>query len=161
MAFNGSWCINVYDSMNPELKYRAALPPKVNLQRPMYIWGGTTSLVVNNKSLLKDDAVKFLKWLSAEKQQRYLAGKTRNIPANRACADMLTGHTLEFASSMDNVVHPRLLPLEEYPLVTEAFDKGIQSILIGEATPEQVAKAVQEAKVRETAKAERFRAKKQ
>lgn len=158
MAFNGSWCINVYESMNPGLSYRAALPPKVNLQRPMYIWGGTTSLVVNNKSLLKDDAVKFLKWLSAEKQQRYLASKTLNIPANKACADMLTGHTLEFASNMENVVHPRLLPLEEYPLVTEAFDKGIQSILIGEATPEQVAKAVQEAKVRETEKAARFKA---
>jgi ABC-type glycerol-3-phosphate transport system substrate-binding protein len=161
LAFNGSWCINIYDSMNPNIKYKVALPPRINLQRPMYVWGGTTSFVVNAKSPLKDEAVKFLKWLSEEKQQRYLAKQTLNIPANRKCADMLSGHTAEFAAAMDNVVHPRLLPLEEYPLVTEAFDKGIQSILIGEATPEEVAKTVQEAKVREMEKSAMFKAQKQ
>jgi ABC-type glycerol-3-phosphate transport system substrate-binding protein len=127
----------------------------------MYIWGGTTSFVINAKSPLKDEAVQFVKWLSQEKQQRYLAKQTLNIPANRNCADVLSGHTAEFAAAMDNVVHPRLLPLEEYPLVTEAFDKGIQSILIGERTPEQIANTVQEAKVREMEKAAYFKAQRQ
>jgi maltose-binding protein MalE len=157
IAFNGSWCINIYESMNPKIKYKVALPPRVNLNRPMYIWGGTTSFVINAKSQLKEDAIKFAKWLSADRQQRYLAKQTLNIPANRSCADVLSGHTIEFAAAMDNVVHPRLLPMEEYPLVTEAFDKGIQSILIGEATPEGVAKTVQEAKVREMEKAAHFK----
>lgn len=158
IAFNGSWCINVYESMNPDLNYTAALPPRVNTSRPAYIWGGTTSFVVNAGSPIREDAVRFLMWLSEEKQQRYLAERTLDIPANRKCADMLTGHMAEFAASVDNVVHPRLLPFEEYPLVTEVFDKGIQSILIGEAAPGEVARNVQEAKVREMEKAARRRA---
>jgi ABC-type glycerol-3-phosphate transport system substrate-binding protein len=158
IAFNGSWCINVYKSMNPDLNYRAALPPRVNTARPMYIWGGTTSFVVNAASPVKEEAVRFLRWLSEEKQQRYLAKSTRDIPANKHCADMLSGHMTEFAASVDNVVHPRLLPFEEYPLVTEAFDKGIQSILIGEATPEEVARNVQETKIHEMKKSARLRA---
>ena len=156
IAFNGSWCINVYESMNPDLNYRVALPPRVNAARPMYVWAGTTSFVVNAASPVKEDAVRFLRWLSEEKQQRYLANSTRDIPANKRCADMLTGHMAEFAASVDNVVHPRLLPFEEYPLVNEEFDKGIQSILIGEATPEEVAGNVQAAKVREMKKAARL-----
>lgn len=160
IAFNGSWCINVYESMNPDLNYKVALPPRVNLQQPMYIWGGTTSMVINDRSLLKDEAVSFLRWLTQDQQQRYLSKLTRNIPANKNCSDVLTGATAEFAKGMDNVVHPRLLPIEEYPLVTEAFDKGIQSILIGEATPLQVAQNVQQTKEREIKKAERFKARK-
>ncbi len=160
IAFNGSWCINIYESMNPAIKFKVALPPRVNLSRPMYIWGGTTSFVVNARSSFKDEAVKLLKWLSEEKQQRYFSQQTLNIPANKNCADLLTGSMKGFAAGMENVVHPRLLPFEEFPLVTEAFDKGIQSILIGEATPEQVAKTVQEAKERELKKVERFKAKK-
>jgi ABC-type glycerol-3-phosphate transport system substrate-binding protein len=157
IAFNGSWCVNVYESMNPDLKYAAALPPRVNLANAMYVWGGTTSFVVNAKSPMKAEAVGFLKWLTDEKQQRYLARTTRNIPSNRYCADVLSGPILGFANSMDNVVHPRLLPIEEFPLVTEAFDKGIQSIIIGEATPQEVARAVQEAKEREMKKARKFK----
>lgn len=158
IAFNGSWCINVYDSMNPELKYTVALPPRVNMARPMYIWGGTTSLVVNDHSAVKQEAIKFLKWLSSEKQQLYLSQATRNLPANRNCASVAaSGPIAQFCKGMDNVVHPRLLPVEEYPLVTEAIDKGIQSIIIGESTPQEVAKAAQETKARELKKTEKAR----
>lgn len=155
VAFNGSWCVNIYESMNPELKYSVALPPRENLSRPMYIWGGTTSFVVNENSAMKADAVKFLKWLSSEKQQIFLAKTTRNLPANRHCTGAVSGPIAEFAKGMDNVVHPRLLPIEEYPLVTEAIDKGIQSIIIGESTPPEVAKVVQDTKEREMKKAAR------
>ena len=158
IAFNGSWCINVYESMNPDLRYAVSLPPRVNLARGMFIWGGTTSFVVSDQSPLKEEAVKFLKWLTEEKQQRFLVRKTNNIPVNCNCADMLKGPLAEFADDMDNVVHPRLLAVEEYPLVTEAFDKGIQSIIIGEATPAEVAEAVEKTKLKETKKAEKFRA---
>lgn len=153
IAFNGSWCLNVYESMNPELEYAVALPPRVNTMRPMYIWGGTTSFVVNERSRVKAEAVKFLKWLSGEKQQLYLSRATRNLPANKNCAAVAaSGPIAQFCRGMDNVVHPRLLPVEEYPLVTEAIDKGIQSIIIGEATPEEVARIAQETKVRELKK---------
>ena len=42
--------------------------------------------------------------------------------------------------------------VEELFLVIEAFDRGIQSIIIGEKTPEQVASDVQKIKDRELAK---------
>jgi len=157
IAFNGSWCVNVYESMNPDLKYKPALPPKVNPENPMYIWGGTTSFVVNEASGMKKEAIEFLVWLTDTPQQKFLAEKTNNMPANRYSEGALKGVIAEFADDLDNVVHPRLLPVEEFPLVTEAFDKGIQSIIIGEATPKEVALTVEETKQAEIKKAEKFR----
>jgi ABC-type glycerol-3-phosphate transport system substrate-binding protein len=158
IAFNGSWGVNVYDSMNPGLKYAVAMPPKVNPSRPMYIWVGTTSFIVNDRSPLKQDAVKFLQWLTDRNQQTVLATEMSNIPSAKACVDVLEGPIMDFVAGMENVVHPRLLPVEEFPLVTEVFDKGIQSIIIGEATPETVARSVQDMKEREIKRAERFKA---
>ena len=158
IAFNGSWCVNVYDGMNPDLQYAVHLPPRVNLARHMYIWGGTTSFVVNNASNVKKEGIQFLRWLTEEKQQIFLASKTNNIPSNRHCTSILKGHIAQFADDIDNVVHPRLLPIEEFPLVTEALDRGIQSIMIGEATAQAVAERVEKTKQKETKKAEWFRA---
>ena len=53
---------------------------------------------------------------------------------------------------MEGATHPNVYPVHENPSVTEAFDKGIQSIMIGEKTPEQVAKDVQEVKEKELSK---------
>jgi hypothetical protein len=50
---------------------------------------------------------------------------------------------------MDKTVHPSLLPGAEHPLVIEAFDKGIQSIIIGENSPREIAERVQAVKDRE------------
>lgn len=152
IAFNGSWCVNVYESMNPGLRYAVAAPPRVNETRPMFIWGGTTSFVVNNRSPMKKEAIGFLKWLTESKQECKIALETRNIPSNRECSNVLSGPIVQFADGMDNVVHPRLLPVEEFPLVTEAFDKGIQSIIIGESTPLEAAKMIQKTKERELAR---------
>jgi len=44
---------------------------------------------------------------------------------------------------MDESTHPNTWPLNEDPSVSEAFDKGIQDIIIGEKTPLQVAQEVQ------------------
>jgi hypothetical protein len=45
--------------------------------------------------------------------------------------------------------------LNEDPIVVEAFDKGIQSIIIGEKTPAQVAVEVQKIKLRQMGKVKR------
>ena len=70
-------------------------------------------------------------------------------PIFRLAAASLPGHLGEFADDMDATVHPRLFSMQEASTVIEAFDKGIQSILIGEATPEQVAAQVEEVKQHE------------
>ncbi len=53
---------------------------------------------------------------------------------------------------MEVATHPNLYPVHEDPSVMEAFDKGIQSILIGEKKPEEIAADVQRVKEKAEAK---------
>jgi len=152
-SFNGSWCVNVYHQMNPELEYSVMLPPAINPLRPMSIWGGAgASFVVNGSSPNRDKAVAFLKWLTAEEQQIYLAEKTRNLPSNRYASPAITEILADFARGSDFTTHPTIWEQNELPVVTETFTKGLQSIIIGEKTPQQVAKEVQTVKEREMKK---------
>ncbi len=153
-AFNGSWCVNVYKGMNPGLDYAAILPPKASDHYPMKIWGGAgSSLVVNNQSFRKAAAIRFLKWLTMEEQQAYLSEQTENLPANKKSVGKISTILSEFADDMDNTTHPNLYPVHEDHTVIEAFDKGIQSILIGEKTPVQVAQEVRKVKEKALRKA--------
>lgn len=152
-AFNGSWAVNVYHGMNPDLEYGVMLPPAINSEKPMKIWGGSgSSLVVNNNSSQKDKAIAFLKWLSAKDQQAYLSTETKNLPANKEALASIPEVLSDFAKTMDNTTHPTIWKYNEMPAVSENFVKGIQSIIIGEKTPEQVAQEVQAVKVREMEK---------
>ena len=152
-AFNGSWCVNVYHDMNPDLQYSAMLPPAINPDRPMFIWGGGgSSFVVNNSSPRKEKAIAFLKWLSAKEQQALLATQTRNLPANREALSSIPDVLSDFSRVMDRTTHPTIWEYNELPLVAERFVKGIQSIIIGEKTPEQVAQEVQSVKESEERK---------
>ncbi len=149
-ALNGTWGVNVYHSMSPTLDYGVMMPPVVRRDRPMVTWGGAgSSFVVNAKSPRSAAAVDFLRWLTDEPQQQFLLEATQNIPANHIVAAQLTGPLAAFADDMASVVHPRLFDVQERSVVIEAFDKGIQSILIGETTPLKVAQAVQQVKQRE------------
>ena len=152
-AFNGSWCVNVYKGMNPKLEYGAILPPKITNLHPMRIWGGAgSSFVVNNQSYRRANAVRFLKWLTMDAQQAFLATETENLPANKNSLKQISPILAQFADDMDNTVHPNTYPIHEIPTVTEAFDKGIQSVLIGEKTPEEIAQEVQRIKEKEMRK---------
>lgn len=145
-AFNGSWCVNVYAGMNPDLNYGVMFPPDKG-DFPMKIWGGAgSSFLVNNRSLVKKEAIEFLKWLSDDDQQAYLADSTKNLPANKNCLAKISPILSEFATAMQETTHPNIWPVHESPLVIEAFDKGIQAIIIGEKTPGQVAQDVQKVK---------------
>jgi len=153
MAFNGSWCVNVYEGMNADLNYAAMLPPLVSNVHPMKVWGGAgSSFMVNDKSPRKDKAVAFLGWLSHKEQQAYLANATNNLPANRHSLKNISPILAQFADDIDNTTHPNIYPVHEFHQVSEAWSKGIQLILIGEKTPEEIAEEVQAAKERELAK---------
>ncbi len=152
-AFNGSWCVNVYRGMNPGLNYGAMLPPEISDKHPMAIWGGAgSSFMVNGRSKNKEEAMKFLRWLTDNEQQAFLAEATNNLPANKESLKKIPPVLAQFADDMDNTTHPSIWGVSEFPAVIEAFDKGIQSIIIGEQTPEQIAAYVQEIKERELAK---------
>jgi len=152
-AFNGSWCVNVYKGMNPGLEYGAMLPPEASEQYPMAIWGGAgSSFMVNARSKNKEEAVKFLIWLTNQDQQAYLSAATNNLPANKNSLAEIPQILAQFARGMDYATHPNVWGVSEFSLVIEAFDRGIQSIIIGEKTPQQVAMEVQKIKERELAK---------
>ncbi|MGA2774946.1 MAG: extracellular solute-binding protein [Candidatus Omnitrophota bacterium] len=152
-AFNGSWCVNVYKGMNPHLNYAVMLPPRVTDKNPMSIWGSAgSSFMVNARSKNKEEAVKFLKWLTDRDQQAYLAEATSNLPANKECLGEISPVLAQFADDMELTTHPNTWEVSEFPLVIETLDRGIQSIIIGEKTPEQVAAEVQKVKERESAK---------
>ncbi len=149
-GFNGSWCVNVYNDMNPNLEYGAMLPPSVNPALPMKIWGGAgSSFVVNNSSPQKGEAIKFLKWLTAKDQQVFLTEQTHNLPSSRLALPAIPKVLSQFASAMDSTTHPTVWERTEQSRVIEAFNKAIQSIIIGEKTPEQVAQEVQKVKENE------------
>ena len=152
-AFNGSWCVNVYKGMNPNLNYEAMLPPQISDKYPMTIWGGAgSSFMVNKQSKKIKLAVDFLKWITDAPQQIFLSKETLGLPSNKYSLKDMTMVLSQFASTMDNATHPNVWGVSEFPVVIEVFDKGIQSIIIGEKTPEQLAKEVQQVKEREMAK---------
>jgi len=155
-AFNGSWCVNVYKGMNPVLDYGAMLPPQVSDKNPMMVWGGAaSSFLVNNRSASKEQAVAFLKWLTSPEQQIYLAEATNNLPANQNALKGIPVVLAQFAEAMEYTTHPNIWGVSEFPAVIEKLDKGLQAIIIGENTPEQLAQDVQKIKAREMAKAKK------
>jgi len=152
-AFNGSWCVNVYKGMDPNLNYGAMLPPRANDKLPMSIWGGAgSSFLVNANSRNKEEAVKFLQWFTDKDQQAYLSQMINNLPANKESIKQLPGLLAQFSKDTEYATHPNLWEVSEFPAVIEAWDKGIQSIIIAEKTPEQVAEDVQKVKERELAR---------
>jgi raffinose/stachyose/melibiose transport system substrate-binding protein len=152
-AFNGSWCVNVYKGMNPKLNYGVMLPPKASEALPMSIWGGAgSSFLVNARSKNTQEAVKFLEWITDKDQQVYLAQATNNLPANKESLSQIPSILSQFADDVEYATHPNVWGVSEFPAVIEVLDKGIQSIVIGEKTPEQVATEAQKIKERELAK---------
>ncbi|MFA6217903.1 MAG: extracellular solute-binding protein [Candidatus Omnitrophota bacterium] len=149
-AFNGSWCVNVYQGMNPKLNYAAMLPPVASNKYPMAIWGGAgSSFMVNANSPRKEEAVKFLQWLTSKEQEAYLSEATKNLPSNKESLSNISEILSQFADDMEQTTHPNVWGVSEFPAVIEALDKGIQLIIIGKRTPEQVADEVQKIKERE------------
>jgi ABC-type glycerol-3-phosphate transport system substrate-binding protein len=146
MALNGSWAVNVYYGMNPNLDYGIIMPPKLEgAKYPMLVSGGEgSSLYVNPASPNKDKAIAFLKWLTEKDQQAFLTQETRNIPSNRDAAAELPSALKGFTENMVNTFEA--LPVTEHREVINAVNTGLQAIITGEKTPEQIADEVQKLK---------------
>jgi ABC-type glycerol-3-phosphate transport system substrate-binding protein len=149
VAFNGAWCINVYPEMNGELDFGVFPTPTVSDAYPMRLWGSAgASLLVNAISPNADKAVDFLQWLTEAEQQSIYAKETNSIPSNIACLDDIPPVQAQFAKGFENVTHPSSWPIMESPGIIEAFDKGIQLILIGAKTPQGLAEELEKLKAR-------------
>ena len=152
MALNGSWGVNVYKSMNPNLNYAIMYPPSLpDAQYPLCVFGGDgSSLFVNEMSPRRDKAIAFLKWFTQKEQQAFLAKETLNIPSNKEAGQDLPDILKTFSESVNRTFDA--LPVLEAWQVTNYININLQSVIIGEKTPEMAVKEVQAEKVRQTKK---------
>ena len=152
MAFNGSWGVNVYKTMNSTLNYGIMYPPTLeDAKYPLLVFDcGGSSLFVNGASPRKDKAIAFLRWLTQKEQQTYLAQATLNIPSNKESGQNLPEILKEFSKSISKTFEN--LPKLEAWQVTNYINLNLQSIIIGEKTVSQAVAEVQNEKVRQMKK---------
>lgn len=148
-TFNGSWGVNTYQQINPKLEYATMAPPKANQKYTPGVWAGAgASLVVNAQSENKGEAIKFLRWLTEKNQQVFLIKETNNLPSIKGLRENIQSNMKYFLENQPYFTHPRLWPENENSRVVEAINRGIQNIIIGEKTPEEVAENVAKTKKR-------------
>ncbi|MFO8052752.1 MAG: extracellular solute-binding protein [Candidatus Omnitrophota bacterium] len=146
-TFNGSWGVNTYQQINPELEYATMPPPKTNQDYAPGVWAGAgASFVVNAKSKTKEEAIRFLRWLTEKDQQTFLIKETNNLPSVKGLKEDIPANMSYFLDNRQYFTHPRLWPENENSRVVEAINRGIQNIVIGEKTPEEVAEEVAKTK---------------
>jgi multiple sugar transport system substrate-binding protein len=151
MIFDGSWALGVFNQENPTFKhYGVFMPPAApKSTNPVYIPGGIgAELFVVGTSPNRDAAVAFVKWLTGNKQQWYYAKNSFNLPANREVPSPLLKQNPvigDFAKAMTQV-QPSLANGIPGPVDT-TLDAGLQRLLSGKDTPQNVAALLQKAYV--------------
>ncbi len=149
MSLNGSWGVNVYKSMNPALNYGIMYPPSLpDAKYPLLVFGGDgSSMFVNASSPRKDNAIAFLKWLTQREQQSFLAKETLNIPSNKESAQDLPEVLKLFSESINRAFEN--LPMIESWQVTNYININLQSVIIGEKSPNDAVKEIESEKQRQ------------
>lgn len=146
MLYDGSWATSTFGLTNPDFKNYGVFMPPTWGDHPQYIAGGVgASAFVTGTSKHQQAAVDFLKWLTDVPQQKVYSEKSLNIPANKQVVDALPAddNTRLWAQAMDMI-----FPTSKYSMtgpVQTTMDKGIQDIIAGKATPEQIAAKMQDA----------------
>lgn len=148
-SFNGSWAVNVYKQLNPDLNYGYFSPPSVSQSFPVRTWGGAgSSFMINAKSKVKEQAVNFLKWITEKKQQEFLVKETNNLPSIQGCEEGIPPLLKSLINDFNSLTHPDVWPDSEDSRVVEVRDRGLQQIIMGIKSPEDVAKEIQDVKKR-------------
>lgn len=146
-SFNGSWSVNVYKQLEEELDYAFFSLPKASNDHPIKVWGGAgSSFMINANSPKKDQAVRFLKWLSSKEQQEFLAKETNNLPAIKGVIEKLPPILKSLLGTFESLTHPDFWPRNEDSRVIETMNRGLQQIVMGLKTPEKVAREIQKKK---------------
>ncbi|MBN2482893.1 MAG: extracellular solute-binding protein [Candidatus Omnitrophica bacterium] len=164
-SFNGSWAVNVYRQLNPRLDYAFFSLPEVSDKYPEKIWGGAgTSFMVHARSAQKEEAVRFLEWITQNLQQEFLVLKTNNLPAVKMDPEKFPsilktlGNDLKMSvedfpgssprPELEKLTHPNVWPKNEDARVIEVMNRGLQQIIMGLKTPQGVAQEIQAVKER-------------
>jgi len=146
MMLDGSWAIGVLKQQDASFTdYGVFFPPTAG-QFPVRIPGGVgAEAFVVGTSPHKQEAAKFLKWLTDAPQQAIYANGSANLPANPTVAEAqsLTPNLKAFSSKMDSLIPT--LATSMPGAVDTTMQKGIQQILAGSKTPAAVAVSMQKA----------------
>lgn len=146
-SFNGTWAVNVYKQLNPDLDYAFFALPRASSDYPVKIWGGAgSSFMVNSKSPYKQEAIEFLKWITLKEQQEILVKDTNNLSAIKGCEEVTPPVLKGLTSTLDNLTHPDIWPKNEDSRVLEVMNRGLQQIIMGVKTPQEVLEAMQRVK---------------
>jgi len=146
-SFDGGWSVNVYKQLSPNLDYGFFPIAKAVKDNPAKVWAGAgSSLTVSNSSKNKAEAVAFLKWMTQKEQQAFLVKETNNLPSVKGLEDTLSPQLKELAAGLESSTHPNVWPFEEDSRVIEIFDKGLQQLILGEKTPQEIAQKIQQVK---------------
>lgn len=148
-SYNGTWAVNVYSGLNPELDYGFFPLPRLKSNFPLKLWGGAGSVFyVNAHSPYKKEAVDFLRWLTAKEQQDFLVEKTKNIPAISESKKVLPAVLTSVIDELTHLTHPNIWQKNEDSRVLEVMNKGLQQIVMGIKEPEELAKEIENEKKR-------------
>ncbi len=146
IMLNGSWAVNVYQGLNPNLQLGVFPFPKPDdAQHPMYLIGGVgKGCAVTTSSKYPQETVEFMRWFTAKEQQVRLAKEAREIPANFQAMEDIDPLLRGFARGMRSLTPD--IKIEEKNEVREVISKGMQSILIGEEIPQNILQKAWEVK---------------
>lgn len=141
MIFDGSWAIGVFNGMNKEfVNYGVFSPPRdERASHDVKIPGGVgVPLVVGNGTEHKQETLDFLEFLLSKEQQELYAAESFNLPANsEATGGNLSEALTQFAKGAAMIYET---PGSFTPEVEVIMQKGIQLIILGEATPAEIVK---------------------
>lgn len=145
--FDGSYAVAAAKATAPNFTTYSsmALPKAAGAKYDPRAAGGLgKGLVVNAKGKHPQEALKFLKWLTAETQQKYFVENANAVPTNPTLlkSGVVAPQLQGFAKSiltMQTVSSPLTTD------VTQAINHGSQSLVLGEETVDQVLSDVQTA----------------
>ncbi|MBI5554359.1 MAG: extracellular solute-binding protein [Elusimicrobia bacterium] len=149
MWWFGSWEIGVWKQTAPNFQdFDVFYPPKpADATNPCLLPGGPgAAITVNANGKNTEAAVKFVKYLTSKAPQLLYAESSQNIPVNlNARKEMKAGSKLaKFVPWMGSLFYGQYQNPTLWGEMLSKINIEIQSIIMGEKTPEQVCKFLDE-----------------
>lgn len=148
--YSGTFSVGVQRATAPSFTDYVTFPfPKADDGKldPRTPGGPGKSGVVNPRGPNADEALKFIKWMTEPAQERTLLEMVPLVPANPAALEgiEITPDLAGFAALVNQI---QKVPTPVLSEVNEAFIKGVQSLLLGEASVDDVLDAAEQAQER-------------
>lgn len=145
MLLDGSWAVNVFAQQNPDFQNYGVFLPPTKGEYPVVLQGGTTTLQIIGNSPNKEQALDFARWLTDEEQQIEYSAQSYNLPASQQVgADLDNQQVKEFAEGNELLQPP--LRVVAPPSVSTTLNKGLQRMIAGQETPEELAAKLETAR---------------